>query len=111
MCAGIDVGAVHSGNAYIGLGTSGVYFLVNDRFISSRSAGMHTHRHAAAGLFCQHAVVLSAGASLAWVGSLLRVPDLTGLLAEVEATMLMPAETPVFTPYLGGEPRRMTIRR
>ncbi|HEY6980558.1 xylulokinase [Reyranella sp.] len=103
MCAGIGVGAVHPGDAYIGLGTSGVYFVANDRFIPATSAGMHTHRHAVAGLFCQHAVVLSAGASLAWVGSLLRAPDLAGLMAEVEAAKMMPAETPVFTPYLGGE--------
>jgi xylulokinase len=103
MCAGIGVGAVRSGDAYIGLGTSGVYFLANDRFIPSTFAGMHTHRHAVAGLYCQQAVVLSAGASLAWVGGLLRAPDLSSLLAEVEAAELIPAETPVFTPYLGGE--------
>ena len=103
MCAGVGVGAVRSGDAYIGLGTSGVYFLANDRFIPATSAGMHTHRHAVAGLYCQHAVVLSAGESLAWIGRLLRMPDLSSLIAEVEAATLMPAETPVFTPYLGGE--------
>lgn len=103
MCAGIGVGAIRSGDAYIGLGTSGVYFLANDRFIPARAAGMHTHRHAVAGLYCQHAVVLSAGASLAWVAGLLRTPDLPRLIAEVEAVELTPAETPVFTPYLGGE--------
>jgi xylulokinase len=47
--------------------------------------------------------VLSAGASLAWVAGLLRTPDLPRLIAEVEAVGLTPAETPVFTPYLGGE--------
>ena len=103
MCAGVGVGAVRSGDAYIGLGTSGVYFLANDRFIPATSAGMHTHRHAVAGLYCQHAVVLSAGESLAWVGRLLKAPDLSNLIAEVEAAGLMPADTPVFTPYLGGE--------
>lgn len=103
MCAGVGVGAVRSGDAYIGLGTSGVYFLANDRFIPATSAGMHTHRHAVTGLYCQHAVVLSAGESLAWIGRLLRIPDLSSLIAELEAANLMPAETPVFTPYLGGE--------
>jgi xylulokinase len=103
MCAGVGVGAIRSGDAYIGLGTSGVYFLANDRFIPATSAGMHTHRHAVAGLYCQHAVVLSAGESLVWIGRLLRMPDLSSLIAEVEAAALMPAETPVFTPYLGGE--------
>ena len=102
MCAGVGVGAVRSGDAYIGLGTSGVYFLANDRFVPARSGGMHTHRHAVPGLFCQNAVVLSAGAALAWVATLLR-SDVATLVAEVEAARLSPADTPVFTPYLAGE--------
>jgi xylulokinase len=102
MCAAIGVGAVTAGDAYIGLGTSGVYFLVNDAFVPARSGGMHTHRHAVPGLYCQNAVVLSAGAALAWVAALLRT-DIDVLMAEIEAAPLQPAETPVFTPYLSGE--------
>ncbi len=102
MCAGVGVGAVQTGDAYIGLGTSGVYFLANDRFVPAHRGGMHTHRHAVPGLFCQNAVVLSAGAALAWVARLLRA-DVATLVAEVEAARLSPAETPVFTPYLAGE--------
>jgi xylulokinase len=102
MCAGVGVGAVAAGEAYIGLGTSGVYFLANDSFVPAKSGGMHTHRHAVPGLYCQNAVVLSAGASLAWVAALLRF-DIDTLMAEVEAAPLSPAETPVFTPYLSGE--------
>ncbi|HEY4165695.1 MAG TPA: xylulokinase [Reyranella sp.] len=102
MCAGVGVGAVAAGDAYIGLGTSGVYFLANDRFVPAMSAGMHTHRHAVPNLFCQNAVVLSAGAALAWMASLLRT-DIDGLMAEVDAARLTPTETPVFTPYLSGE--------
>jgi xylulokinase len=93
---------VTAGDAYIGLGTSGVYFLVNDAFVPARSGGMHTHRHAVPGLYCQNAVVLSAGAALAWVAALLRT-DIDVLMAEIEAAPLQPAETPVFTPYLSGE--------
>lgn len=102
MCAGVGVGAVNSGDAYIGLGTSGVYFLANDRFVPARGSGMHTHRHAVPGLYCQHAVVLSAGAALVWIADLLR-QDVGTLIAEVEAARLSPADTPVFTPYLTGE--------
>jgi xylulokinase len=102
MCAGVGVGAVQAGDAYIGLGTSGVYFLANDRFVPAHRGGMHTHRHAVPGLFCQNAVVLSAGAALAWVARLLR-SDVATLVAEVEAAHLLPADTPVFTPYLAGE--------
>jgi xylulokinase len=102
MCAGVGVGAVQAGDAYIGLGTSGVYFLANDRFVPAHGGGMHTHRHAVSGLFCQNAVVLSAGAALAWVARLLRA-DVATLIAEVETAALSPADTPVFTPYLSGE--------
>jgi xylulokinase len=102
MCAGVGVGAVSAGDAYIGLGTSGVYFLANDRFVPATGGGMHTHRHAVPNLYCQNAVVLSAGAALAWVATLLRT-DIDTLMTEVEAARLTPVETPVFTPYLSGE--------
>ena len=49
MCAGVGVGAVQAGAAYISLGTSGVYFVANDRFVPARGGGMHTHRHAVPG--------------------------------------------------------------
>lgn len=103
MCAGIGVGAVKAGAAYISLGTSGVYFVANDVFVPARGQGMHTHRHAVPGLFAQHAVVLSAGAALAWMAELVRASDVASLVAEVEAACLSPDETPVFTPYLAGE--------
>ena len=103
MCAGVGVGAVEAGAAYVSLGTSGVYFVANDLFVPARGQGMHTHRHAVPGLFAQHAVVLSAGAALAWVAELVRAPDVARLVAEVEAADLSPDATPVFTPYLSGE--------
>jgi len=103
MCAGIGVGAVQAGAAYISLGTSGVYFVANDRFVPARGGGMHTHRHAVQGLFAQHAVALSAGAALAWVAGLLGRQDIGELMAEVESHGLSPDVTPVFTPYLAGE--------
>ncbi|MCX7365286.1 MAG: xylulokinase [Alphaproteobacteria bacterium] len=103
MCAGIGVGAVKAGAAYISLGTSGVYFVANDVFVPARGQGMHTHRHAVPGLFAQHAVVLSTGAALAWMAELVRASDVASLVAEVEAACLSPDETPVVTPYLAGE--------
>lgn len=103
MCAGIGVGAVRTGAAYVSLGTSGVWCVANDRFLPARGSGMHTHRHAVPGLYAQHAVVLSAGGALSWVAGLLGRPDVGALLAEVEAARLLPADTPVFTPYLAGE--------
>lgn len=103
MCAAVGVGAVTAGDAYIGLGTSGVCFLANDRFLPSTGQGMHTHRHAVPGLFCQNAVVLSAAGALAWVAELVGTRDVAALVASLEAVALPPSETPVFTPYLAGE--------
>ena len=103
MCAGVGVGAVKAGAAYISLGTSGVYFIANDRFMPARGSGMHTHRHAVSGLYAQHAVVLSAGGALAWIARLLGANDIGALLADTEAAKLAPDDTPVFTPYLAGE--------
>jgi xylulokinase len=103
MCAGVGVGAVRSGDAYIGLGTSGVYFVANDTFMPARGGGMHTHRHAVTALYCQHAVVLSAAGALAWIADVLKVADIGKLMADVDAARLSPADTPVFTPYLAGE--------
>jgi xylulokinase len=103
MCAGIGVGAVQGGAAYISLGTSGVYFVVNDKFVPARGGGMHTHRHAVPGLYAQQAVVLSAGDALAWIAGVLGKPDIAGLIGEIEAADLSPDVTPVFTPYLAGE--------
>jgi len=103
MCAGVGVGAVQAGAAYISLGTSGVYFVANDRFVPAQGGGMHTHRHAVPGLFAQHAVALSAGAALAWIAGVLGRRDIAALMTEVESQGLPPDTTPVFTPYLAGE--------
>ncbi|WP_374441281.1 xylulokinase [Stella sp.] len=103
MCGGVGAGAVTDGAAFVSLGTSGVYFVASRSFRSSIGQGMHTHRHAVPGLFCQQAVILSAAAALTWVAGLLNEPDVGRLVAAVEAAGLSPAETPVFTPYLAGE--------
>lgn len=103
MCAGVGVGAVQAGAAYISLGTSGVYFVANDRFVPAQGGGMHTHRHAVPGLFAQHAVALSAGAALAWIAGVLGRRDIAELVTKVESQQLSPDVTPVFTPYLAGE--------
>lgn len=103
MCGGVGAGIVAAGQASISLGTSGVYFLANDRFLPARGQGMHTHRHAVAELFAQNGCILSAGAALTWVAALVGAGDVPALVREVEAASLPIDETPVFTPYLSGE--------
>jgi xylulokinase len=103
MCGGVGAGIVEAGMASISLGTSGVYFLANDRFLPARGQGMHTHRHAIDGLFAQNGCILSAGAALSWVAGLTGANDIPTLVREVEAAAIPIDETPVFTPYLAGE--------
>jgi len=103
MCGGIGAGVVTDGDACISLGTSGVYFVANERFEPSLDRGMHTHRHGVAGLYCQQAVVLSAAASLNWVADVTGACDVGALVAEVEQAGIASNATPLFAPYLGGE--------
>ncbi|SEF83116.1 xylulokinase [Bosea lathyri] len=103
MCGAVGAGIIEAGAGSISLGTSGVYFLANDRFLPARGQGMHTHRHAVGGLFAQNGCVLSAGAALNWVAALVGASDVPRLVDEVEAANIAIADTPVFTPYLAGE--------
>jgi xylulokinase len=103
MCGGVGAGVVRDGDAYISLGTSGVYFVANERFAPSRGQGMHTHRHAVPGLYCQQAVVLSAAGALTWILGTIGATDVDATMRRVEAAGLSPDDTPVFTPYLAGE--------
>jgi xylulokinase len=103
MAGGVGAGVTRAGDAFISLGTSGVYFVANDRFVPARGQGMHTHRHAIPGLFGQHGCVLSAASALTWIAGVLGVTSIEQFLAEIEAANLPSAEIPVFSPYLGGE--------
>jgi xylulokinase len=103
MAGAIGAGVVRAGDAYISLGTSGVYFVANDRFVPARGQGMHTHRHAVPGLFGQHGCVLSAASALTWIADILGVASIERFLAEIEAADVAQAQIPVFSPYLGGE--------
>ena len=103
MCGAVGAGVVEPRQACISLGTSGVYVRTDARFLPAQGGGMHTHRHAVQGLFLQNGCVLSAGAALNWVAALVGAADVSALLDEVEAAVISPSETPVFTPYLSGE--------
>jgi xylulokinase len=102
MCGGVGVGAIRPGQAFISIGTSGVYFVANDRFIPSLGSGMHTHRHAMPALYCQQGCILNAAGALAWIAGILGEPDVARLMAAVETDCSV-ATTPIFTPYLSGE--------
>lgn len=103
MAGAVGAGVVAPGQAFISLGTSGVYFVANDAFLPAYDRGMHTHRHAIAGLYAQHGVILSATAALSWIAEVTGGEDVGTLVRSIEADPLLLGETPVFTPYLAGE--------
>ena len=100
----IGMGAIMNGQAFISLGTSGVFFAANDRYQPNPEQGVHTFCHALPGKWHQMAVILSAASCLRWVTQVTNAVDEASLLKEIEladATELKQA--PIFLPYLSGE--------
>jgi xylulokinase len=100
----VGIGAVAPGQGFVSLGTSGVVFVVNDRFSPNPERAVHAFCHALPGRWHQMSVMLSAASCLRWVGRLV------GAAGEAEAAdeagELTPAErarAPLFLPYLSGE--------
>jgi xylulokinase len=99
----IGVG-VAPGDGFLSLGTSGVLFVVNDRFRPNPASAVHAFCHALPQRWHQMSVMLSAASCLKWFTSFSGAADEASLLADV--TRLSPAsqaEAPLFLPYLAGE--------
>lgn len=100
----IGMGAIENGQAFISLGTSGVFFVANDQYKPNPAQGVHTFCHALPQRWHQMAVILSAASCLRWVTHVTNATDEGGLLNEIEA--IDPKEirrAPIFLPYLSGE--------
>jgi xylulokinase len=96
----IGVGAVQAGDAFVSLGTSGVFWVTTDRCAPAPEQAVHAFCHAIPQRWHQMGVVLSAAASLAWwAGVTARSED--DLLAELEGGTGPGDE--LFAPYLSGE--------
>ena len=96
----VGLSAIHAGDAFVSLGTSGVLFAVTDQFRPYPEAAVHAFCHALPGTWHQMGVTLSAAASLAWWAGIAGRPE-AKLLAEID-----PPKSPspaLFLPYLGGE--------
>lgn len=97
----VGVGVTQPGDAFVSLGTSGVIFVVTDRFRPNPDAAVHAFAHALPGVWHQMSVMLSAAACLDWGARLLGLADVPALLALAERTGN--AGTVTFLPYLTGE--------
>jgi xylulokinase len=95
------IGAVTDDAAFISLGTSGVFFVSNDKFRPNAGKAVHAFCHAVPNTWHQMGVILSAAGSLEWLAGVLRTPapKLTGALGE----KISGPSTALFLPYLSGE--------
>lgn len=98
--AGVGVGVVKAGQAFVSLGTSGVLFAANDGYQPDPATAVHTFCHALPNTWHQMGVVLAATDALNWYAGLVGQPAaaLTGELGALQS----PSKT-LFLPYLGGE--------
>lgn len=103
----IGAGVVTPGDAFLSLGTSGVYFLANARYSPNPDQAVHTFCHCLPQTWHQMSVSLSAASCLDWLAKLTGASSVSSLLEELEAGLhnrgLLRDNVPVFLPYLSGE--------
>lgn len=98
----IGAGVIRPGEAFLSLGTSGVYFVSSERFCPNPERAVHAFCHALPETWHQMSVILSAASCLSWLTALTFAPSEAALLAEIEAVD-RPSEELLFLPYLTGE--------
>jgi xylulokinase len=98
----VGMGVIAPGQAFLSLGTSGVLFVVTDRFRPNPDKAAHAFCHCLPNRWHQMSVMLSAASALDWVAQLTGEPDLQRLVAAAQARGLR-RTSPYFLPYLSGE--------
>lgn len=98
--AGIGVGVVSAGQAFVSLGTSGVLFAANDGYRPDPATAVHTFCHALPGKWHQMGVILAATDALNWFARVAGAE--AAVLTEALGPLQAPGKTR-FLPYLGGE--------
>jgi xylulokinase len=98
----VGLGVVSPGQAFLSLGTSGVLFVVTDRFRPNPDRAAHAFCHALPNRWHQMSVMLCAAATLDWVAQLTGQADLQRLVESAKARGVS-RRSPFFLPYLSGE--------
>ena len=102
----VGVGVIKPAQAFLSLGTSGVYFVANEAYRPNPDGAVHTFCHALPHSWHQMAVILSAASCLSWAAALTGAKDEAALLEELDAARGRGYdfdEHVVFLPYLSGE--------
>lgn len=98
----IGVGLTQPGQAMISLGTSGVYFVVSDGYLSNPQSAVHSFCHSLPQTWHLMSVILSAASCLDWVSRLTGFQSVAAMLQAVEQSDFH-GEGVYFLPYLSGE--------
>ena len=99
--AAIGLGVISPGDGFVSLGTSGVVFMVTDRFAPAAASGAHAFCHALPSLWHQMGVILAASDCVSWLCDITN-KDVESLMQAMAKTDLQKT-TPLFHPYLSGE--------
>jgi xylulokinase len=104
----IGVGVVRPGDAFLSLGTSGVYFVAGAAFAPAPRTAVHAFCHCLPHTWHQMSVILSAASCLSWLAAATGGSDEATLLAEAEQAPGDPRL--IFLPISPASGRRTTIR-
>ncbi len=97
----ISMGIIQPGQAFLSLGTSGVYFIADNAYRPNPKETLHTMCHCLPNRWHEMSVHLSAASCLTWIGNIVQQADFEKLIAL--AKQHQPNHTPLFLPYLTGE--------
>ena len=97
------IGVINPGEAFLSLGTSGVYFVANESYLPNPAGAVHTFCHCIPNTWHQMSVILSAASCLSWITKLTQSVDEKTLLDEVAQLDFTTPGQVMFLPYLSGE--------
>ena len=97
-------GVTQPGEAFLSLGTSGVYFVSSEKFNPNPEGCVHAFCHCLPNTWHEMSVILSAASCLSWVTELTGAANESALMSEIEAEYDGCADSSlIFLPYLSGE--------
>lgn len=98
----IGVGVYQPGQGMLSLGTSGVYFVVSEKFLQNSDNAIHSFCHALPQTWHLMSVILSAASCLDWACQLTGISDVGAMFKEIEQHAHSDSSL-LFLPYLSGE--------
>jgi xylulokinase len=98
----VGVGVVAPKQAFLSLGTSGVLFVVTDKFRPNPEKAAHAFCHCLPGVWHQMSVILTAAAAIDWVTQIAGFKNVVETVAAAEKRGFS-KQTPIYLPYLSGE--------